>query len=167
MSNDENMHVEIGKDYLIHIFNDTKKSYGKKYYGNDDNMMMEVLYDYENNSIIGVNCILSVFMNKGTIKLPNYKEIEINNDNKLNLGRLNAQEFFKIVYNREEANIIIKPADEITSYYTSGRIDFYYDNQMKLCDIRVRNLTREEYAVLYNDELDYGCYMEENKHKSK
>ena len=166
MKNDK-YNVEIGKDYLIHIFNGSKAIYAKRKYGNDDNIIMEILYDYGDYSIISVNCILSVFMDNMDYKLPDYDTLNKVDENKLIFERWQTDEYFRVIFNKKEANIVLGLPESISNYYTNGRVDFYFNNEMKLCDIRVRDLTYEEYCVLFDEQYNYGNYMQKNNEKSK
>ena len=54
----------------------------------------------------------------------------------------------------------------ITKYYQSGRVDFYYDDNMKLCNIRINNLTKDEFHALYDEEYEMRYYkkMVQSRH---
>ena len=167
MDNDEKMHVEIGKDYLIHVFNDKKINYVTRTFGNDDNMIMEILCNYIDNSILSVNCILSVFMSKGEYKIPDKDKLKKLDKNELVLENMYVREYFRIIYNKSDANIVLRKPENITSYYTNGRVDFYFTDELYLCAIRIRDLNKEEYAILHDEENNYGNYMEVRETKKR
>ena len=109
----------------------------------------------------GIDCMLCASLRKDEYSIPalsNLKQMSMPKYciNPIQFGPL------EVYYNYNEMNLCLDDSvrcDEIVAYYSEGRVDFFYDPEGYLVDIRVRDLSDHEYQVLKDEEEDYGHYM--------
>ncbi len=159
MNNNENnineSYVEIGGDYLVKIINQKDISSISKRFGYDNNVL-EIRYNEFDNTLISMFCMLCDWLQEDDLNLPDFKELkEVDNTLFLRKDRCD----FRIIYNEDNLNIIFGGVNNISQYSKKGRINYYFDDEMKLCVARVNDLSKEEYNVLHDEEYEIGNYM--------
>ena len=161
MNNKKIYKAQIGSNFsIINISSETHNEVYTETIG-DKNNLLEISSDITNNLICSIDCITVKKLKEEEYKIPPYKELfECNLPISALDYRNKEEEFnFKILYNKNELNIILKDKSEIKGYYKNGRIDFFYDNDGYICNIRVNNLNINEYLILKLEELEPGYYM--------
>lgn len=118
----------------------------------DDECRLEVTTFEGSNQIKSIECIYIDTIENERYYLRDYKEID------------NIRKFpdISINYNEEDDNILILNLFEnyldiilnecldATHCYIDDRVEYYYDENMRLLYIKVKNLTNEEYQYFQN-----------------
>ncbi len=167
MNNNEQLfNATIGGDSLIKITSNDNSYPNSKILGYGNNTLV-IDYDPSFHSIISIECMYSDEIVESIYDIAKYSKLKATSTPILKIDPQTYNElnslYFLLVYNHNTLNIIFKNKDDITGYYTSGRVDFYYDKDNYICGVRIRNLTKEEYTILKHEELDPGYYMKNTK----
>ena len=160
--------IQMGGNYLIYISNNPD-AVGKYKRLGDFNNILEIEYNPNDNSINSIYCPLCCDICEYDLKVPPYNDLKKIDKNIITSTK---QNYFRIFYTHNNLDLFLESVPKIKSYYTNGRIDYFYDENMELCNIRIKDLTEEEYNVIHNEEYDVGHYMkvsfdEEQSKKSK
>lgn len=63
-------------------------------------------------------------------------------------------------YDKNELNISFKNSNKIAYYSKRDRIEFFYDEDINICNLRITNLIQDEYLFLKNEERNPGAYLQ-------
>lgn len=162
--------VKIGGDYLIEIVNESSDSVRSIKFGHFNNILI-IDYDSIFKSIVSVECIYSEEIFEDHYELPKHHELIKKDTAILSIDPNEYDElrmlYFLLIYDKKKLNIVFKNKDDIASYYTNGRVDYYFDNNGYICGITVNDLTEEEYGILKNEELNPGYYLNYSNRKPR
>ncbi len=136
-------------------------------FGDTNNIFELDLYVLGNEICSGV-CALSNRIEESDYELPDINDLEkkyiasyFSESGPINVENAGS---FSIIYNQKDMHICFKPKSLIKSYYELGRLILYYDDKYGLCDIRIKDLTEEEYNFLKQEELNPGSYLSNNSY---
>lgn len=155
--------VEIGKDSFVLISESgltNMNLFDCDAFGDYENRM-EINIDLANHNInlIEVIALKASNMHEDKVNLPDKKELK-----KINFAfyiKDNSKEKdFKFYFNKEEVNIVIGDTSNIDSYFEHNRVEYYY-NEFELVNIRITDISAEEYNTLSkfkNDTFDINTH---------
>lgn len=117
----------------------------------DDGEIQVEITTYEGSCLVhSIECIYAESVEIERYYLRDYTEIE--DIKKFPDISINTDADFYICFNLFESylDIIMNECIEATHYYADGRLEYYYDENMTLLYIKVKDLTEEEYRYFRN-----------------
>ena len=170
MEEEQQYTAKIGGDNLVTITNNKLINTRSEIFGYGNNSLV-INYDPTFRSIISIECTSSDEIIESIYSISQFSKLKKRYVPFLRIDPKTYDEFnrlyFLLVYNHNALNIVFKNKDDISEYYSSDRVDFYYDKDSYICGIRIRNLTKEEYNILKHEELEPGYYMNHFKESKK
>ncbi len=97
----------------------------------------------KNQEISGIDCMLCTSLWEDSYKTPEHSKLK---KLKYPKNTLNPDLFglLEVYYNPKEMNLCFdtgKDYGDIDSYYSEGRVDFFYDSEGYLLDVRIKDLS--------------------------
>ena len=127
-----------------------------------DNNILELDIIYADNTIQSGNCVLCADIKEKTINLPSYSNLKKTYTTPFfTEGEMDYSYAadFQILFDKKDLNIVIDNLDKIAMYTETNRMVFYFDKNFNLINIRIKDLTPEEYNFLKTEELTPGAYI--------
>ena len=160
--NNKEYEITIGKDSVLFYSDNTNtsSSFGVRL-GELDNILELNLSRIDNNIKI-ISCILVSNIQEKKLTLPSLNDLKerYNTPFFLENGFENSNtNDFEMYYNKNELNISFNNSNKIAYYSKRDRIEFFYDEDINICDLRIINLSQAEYLFLKNEERNPGAYL--------